>query len=129
MRKLKSKDLQNVYDRWPETILKFEDHQSFVEVQTSFIDIFHDHISLVVTTIPTGYQINDDGYVLDVSLSTRRKNSFNQILASFRVTVSRDKELTIKFSDLTDFPAVLVRLLHCIGQVFQMFQQDADSSF
>lgn len=122
------KSLSDTYFNWIKKKIKFTDHETFVEVQTPYVDMFHDYISLVVEKTQNGYIISDDGYALDeldslgidLNRSKKRKEYFNQTLQNFGVSLNDKNELSINFQNLGDFPKSQNRLTQCMIQVCDM---------
>lgn len=118
--------LKKEYLEWTQQKIKLEKIGDFVEIVTPFVDLHHDYISLFFTKEANGFQLTDDGYImnelrvlgLDLNNSIKRKNFFNTTLKVFGVRYNKDTmELYVRFNNMNEYPEMQHRLIQCIVRV------------
>lgn len=128
------RELRQIYETWSRNKIQFIENQNFIEIQTPFLDMYSDRISLYLsrtntTTESQIYNLTDDGYTmnelesLDFSpySTKKRKSYFIQTLNTFGVKYNQQtSELYIEFSDLSQFPNLQQRLVQCILKISDM---------
>ena len=137
---LSAKELSTAYFDWATKSIQLIEKESFVQVKTPFVDMYHDRIELVVEKKREHFIVSDDGYTLDEldtldlhlsgsKVTKKRASLFNKILLTFGVTLSQDNELVVSFNKLEDFPEAQHRLVQAMLQVFDMLQTSRDKVF
>lgn len=122
-------DLKKLYDEWNKKIMKFKEHEDFIEIQTPFVDMHNDFIHLYFIKNKNHYILSDDGHVLnelnmlgvDVKNTPKRKNYFETKLRIFGVSFNdTTEELYVSFDDISEYPHKQHNLIQCIIQISDM---------
>ncbi|WP_179867327.1 DUF1828 domain-containing protein [Terribacillus saccharophilus] len=121
--------LKQEYMDWMNKQIKIHDNEDFIEIQTPFVDMHHDYISLIFTKLNNSFKLSDDGYIIDeldqmgVSLNQKGKryDFFEMTLKTFGINFSKSTgELYVEFKSLREFPERQHRLIQCILKVIDM---------
>lgn len=62
---LSAKELSTAYFDWATKSIQLIEKESFVQVKTPFVDMYHDRTELVVKKKREHFIVSDDGYTLD----------------------------------------------------------------
>lgn len=62
---LSAKELSTAYFDWATKSIQFIEKESFVQIKTPFVDMYHGRIELVVEKKREHFIVSDDGYTLD----------------------------------------------------------------